>query len=395
MQSSNRKLNTNNTKGNQNINNDKDNKHLSLNINNINNHSHHEGAKSLKSGARSVRSNQSNRIIRRTPEQQQIEAEKYENEIKMNLMPRRVKDLNEYSPISKDKYELQKKHLKQIDCLLCGFSFIVIIFAIVDSEYISNNFNMMQRRFILENVNQVCRVGILICNAFSTVLIYLRYSALLMIHKLKLGEVAEKDGFLDTGMFWSLILELAINLVFLPPRVEKVYRIKGSIYVHYNYENLFNFDYINSKQGGVNIQNPDKTLVILYYGLSNVMTVFILIRSYHFIRIIHTFSYWATPRAQNVCKLMNTDASISFGIKAYLKQRPFISLACGMVFVISLFGLGMKIFEFYNLQMMELIDSSDGAINGNFASVMKKFKNILNSFWLIIVTMTTSKLLIF
>ena len=65
----------------------------------------------------------------------------------------------------------------------------------------------------------------------------------------------------------------------------------------------------------------------------------------------------------NICKLMNTEASIGFGIKAYLKTSPFISLGVGIFFVIFMFGLGIKNFEFYNRQIMELIDSRSSAFN--------------------------------
>ena len=90
---------------------------------------------------------------------------------------------------------------------------------------------------------------------------------------------------------------------------------------------------------------------------------------------------------------MNTEASIGFGIKAYLKVSPFTSLGVGISFFILFLGLGMRMLEFYNLQIMELM-SIDG-YNQSFVGVMMKFQNFLNAFWLILVTMTTSKLFVF
>ncbi len=60
---------------------------------------------------------------------------------------------------------------------------------------------------------------------------------------------------------------------------------------------------------------------------------------------------------------MNTEASIGFGIKAYLKLSPFISLGVGITFVIIFFGLGIKNFEYYNTQIMDLMESRSGFIN--------------------------------
>lgn len=88
---------------------------------------------------------------------------------------------------------------------------------------------------------------------------------------------------------------------------------------------------------------------------------------------------------------MNTEATIGFGIKAYLKINPFLTLGIGIFFVILFFGLGVKIFEFYGVQVMELLKTEDNAYNISFSLVMKKFENMLNCFWLILVTMTTSK----
>ena len=88
---------------------------------------------------------------------------------------------------------------------------------------------------------------------------------------------------------------------------------------------------------------------------------------------------------------MNTEATIGFGIKAYLKINPFLTLGIGIFFVILFFGLGVKIFEFYGVQVMELLNTNEKAHGYNFSSVMKKFENMLNCFWLILVTMTTSK----
>lgn len=116
------------------------------------------------------------------------------------------------------------------------------------------------------------------------------------MHKIKIGEIAKYDTLISAGILYPMLLEIILNLIFLPPNLEGVYKLKGSIYVHYDYSNLFNFSLINSSETNTAYQLKDveKTPVVLYYGLSNVLTIFVIIRCYHFIRVIHTFSYWST-----------------------------------------------------------------------------------------------------
>jgi len=183
----------------------------------------------------------------------------------------------------------------------------------------------------------------------------------------------------------------------------------GSIYVSYNYSTLiqtpnkpinieqYKFDnntylYLQ-KQGKTNSLDYfyiAKTSVKLQYNISTIILFFMIFRIYHFFRLVHTFSSWNTPRASIVCKNLNCDANVSFGIRAILKQYPSLSLIFGMVFIVVFFGTGMSIFEFYNQAQMSCLGTSSSSTNSSQAQVMLYFSNIYNSFWLVIVTMTTS-----
>lgn len=232
-------------------------------------------------------------------------------------------------------------------------------------------------------------------------MIYVRYSFLLDIHKLEIGKLSNHDSLYTAGYLWYFLLEIIINIVLIPPSTTGAYKLKGSILVEYDFSSYFNWgntfvetnitvpnwenltgvnDYDYLLNISVNNENSTnlttltvnqfqtqiesgKTTVDLYYSLANIITFFILFRFYHFIRVIHTFSYWSTTKAHAVCRLMNTEANISFGLKAYLKINPFLTLGVGVGFVIFTFGLGVKLFEYYNKQIMDLLDTSDEAIN--------------------------------
>lgn len=186
------------------------------------------------------------------------------------------------------------------------------------------------------------------------------------------------DSMKDAGLLSSFLTELIINMIIVPPYYESIFKIKGSVYVYYDYSQYLGKDFISP--------TDEKSLIELVYSLSNILTVIILLRSYQYIRIFHTYSYWATPKADSICKLMNTEATVGFGIKAYLKINPFLTLGISIFFVILFFGFAMRIFEFYGYQTMKTIQDDQA-----FVPSMMKFENLFNSFWLILVTMTTSK----
>jgi hypothetical protein len=170
--------------------------------------------------------------------------------------------------------------------------------------------------------------------------------------------------------------------------------MNGSILVNYDYtKNIFNSDYLvpnpplNSTDTSQAISPLyyAQTSVKLYYNIATILTFFILFRVYHFFRLVHTFSYWSTPKAHSTCKLMNTKANVPFAIKAYLKINPFVTLLFCVAFVIIIFGYAAQLFEYYNSTMMNSMDDTGNA----YVQAMQKFSNIYNALWLIVVTMST------
>jgi hypothetical protein len=81
--------------------------------------------------------------------------------------------------------------------------------------------------------------------------------------------------------------------------------------------------------------------------------------------------------------MLNTDNNIFFAIKSYLRIQPFITLLIGVTLIIAIFGITVKIMEYYNSALIAMI-------TGDYGNIMRKFGNIYNSYWLIVVTMATS-----
>jgi hypothetical protein len=88
---------------------------------------------------------------------------------------------------------------------------------------------------------------------------------------------------------------------------------------------------------------------------------------------------------------MNAEADVNFAIKSYLKLIPFFALCFATTFIIIFFGFAASLFEYYNSALMDAYGSGPNNTNTNFVQVMQMFSNIYNSYWLILVTMTTSK----
>lgn len=213
-------------------------------------------------------------------------------------------------------------------------------------------------------------------NIYIVPFIIFRYKSIVEIKKIRLGRIAENDGIYSSNLLVKLGVELFVNLIFIPPNLSGMYNITGSIFVRYNLEKLFNstvipiynvnntditlddysFDYKSN-----NLVNsytyPKEVLVNLNYDASNLISMLMLLRCYHFIRLVYSFSDWSTTKADKVCKLMNTQASVGFSLKAYLKVSPFSLLGIGTFVIIIIFGLGIRLAEYYNDYMIQLLDS--------------------------------------
>jgi hypothetical protein len=222
------------------------------------------------------------------------------------------------------------------------------------------------------------------------------------------------DNFDSYNITKYLILEIIINSICIPPHVTVSGEMNGSILVDYSYTNFFspsflieNIDFEHFKNDTVKYDylkkrnvtkladyfTSNKVSVRLRYDISTYIVFIMMFRIYHFFRLTHTFSELNTPGAEIICNYLNCKADISFGIKGILKKYPSLCLIFGIFFVVIFFGVSLNIFEYYNQAQMScmLLDSS--STNTGKAQVMTQFSDLLNSFWLVIVTMTTSILI--
>eukprot|EP01016_Furgasonia_blochmanni_P041293 TRINITY_DN5341_c0_g1_i6.p1 TRINITY_DN5341_c0_g1~~TRINITY_DN5341_c0_g1_i6.p1 ORF type:complete len:363 (-),score=66.29 TRINITY_DN5341_c0_g1_i6:330-1418(-) len=110
------------------------------------------------------------------------------------------------------------------------------------------------------------------------------------------------------------------------------------------------------------------------YSWCAILSVFTLCKSYLVLRLYQQYSRWTDEKAIRVCKKYKCQANVSFAIKSELKKRPYFMLSILMIVTIIYLGFALRTFE--------ISYSSQKA--GSF-----EFRYLLNSFWLIIITMTT------
>lgn len=306
----------------------------------------------------------------------------------MKSVPHKIKDLLDLSSEAKKQYSSATFKVKLIDFFLCLLGLITIIIAFLDNYQIVETYNVLAGKYVVSEFNNILRFFNLGFNIVLCVLIATRYTYILEIHKIRTGPVSNYDTLYSIGLIPYLILELGLNLLFIPPFVEKSYSIEGSIYVDYNYTSLFNPTNFIPK---TNLQSLERknTSIDLTYNVASIIAFFMMIRIYHVFRFFFTFSYWETPRAQTICTWMNTNASTGFTIKAYLKIIPYICLIIGVIFVMVVCGLATQLFEYYNGVLMKSMGTSERNTNAPLVSTMLSFNNVYSSFWLMLVTMTT------
>ena len=216
-------------------------------------------------------------------------------------------------------------------------------------------------------------------------LIISRYYKILRAHKLRTGTIADHDDLSNTGLIGWMWLEIVTNIIFIPPYLNQYFTIKGCIKVVYDYTSVFfNTGYLTMSSVNPNLASGSES-VILYYNMSCIILFFMLFRIYHVFRLVNSYSFFTTPKAESICGLMNTKANTSFALRAYLKVNPFGVLLITMVFIIAIFGISMQILEYYNAQIMAAMVED----NNQYVQIMNKFCYFFNSLWVVIVTMTT------
>ena len=270
----------------------------------------------------------------------------------------------------KSKVGKIKNLIKYIDVLIAICVAANIFFSLIENElfysetkkFLKNYFQNLKNKEITREVYKKCElrkitkeedfmrkinllivIGILILNFFHYYLTLYQWE--------EEGLISDDDGLFTTGLWKYFFLESFILGIFDPPGLN--YFFTGT-----TQKNIFAFS---------------------LGGLICIETIF---KSYVIFRVYSYFSLYMTESANSICHNSDANGGVHFALKCELKNRPFTMLFFIFTCFIIGFGFSIRTFEYFLVPK--------GFIYGNFEkNDQDHLKDLINSIWLTIITMTT------
>lgn len=109
--------------------------------------------------------------------------------------------------------------------------------------------------------------------------------------------------------------------------------------------------------------------------LDSIVSIFQLLKTYHFIRLYVHYSPWLTSETHQICRKFGFTPDLYFVIKTELKQRPFKVLIISMLTLSTLAGL--------------IIQSCERTFAPSNPDKVQDYSYFVNPLWLCFVTMST------
>lgn len=108
------------------------------------------------------------------------------------------------------------------------------------------------------------------------------------------------------------------------------------------------------------------------YRYNDILTVIMLLRAYHIVRVVAIFSYYRSMRAQRICQINGRHAGTAFSIKSQMMNNPMLLLVMSLVLPLLMAAFSIRILE-----------NPTDSLNGF------QFREFGNCLWCIVVTFTT------
>ena len=267
------------------------------------------------------------------------------------------------------------KKKKFIDITLGIFTALNIIFGLLENElfYLKTNdylkkyfsdkidkeitvkvYKNCKNRTISKQENTFRIINLLIVINMAILNIW-RYWLKIEISKVK-NILSEKDGFFTSGYFKFVFIETILLLIVNPPTLNIFFALEQQGY-------------------------------IFAFSLGGVINIITFIKSYTIFRLYSYFSQWINFKKDSIMVKKNNqnfDGNMNFLFKSELKNRPFIMLFFMFLISILVFGYFLRSFEYFSVQSGFQYGVYVG--KGNDQDYLK---DLLNSIWLTILTMTT------
>lgn len=228
-----------------------------------------------------------------------------------------------------------KMNLKRIDTINAFFSCFGLLLAWIENDIFFNNNNVS---------SSSCHVlrGLVSCLCVIGHYYIFRHYKLKMELLKSQRIIYQRTKLQNSGLFKYYLIEILFNYFHCPP--------------------FFDFVLPNEQLG-----------IHFDISLDAYISVIMLGRLYIFFRLFDHYSFWTGERANRVCRINGFSPNSKFALKAYLRYKPYIVLVICLGFSILLFGFALRTFE-------RPYKSPSRRFN---------FDYMWNSFWCVIVTMTT------
>lgn len=122
------------------------------------------------------------------------------------------------------------------------------------------------------------------------------------------------------------------------------------------------------------------------YSISTVLSNLLFLRFYLLIRFLVTNSSWESVESEEICEEEGFHPNFIFSIKALMKQRPFLSILINFAISTITFGFAVRSFERGFYEDQEYVNIPPGTVEPR---PYQNYNYVWNSFWLIVVTMST------
>ena len=301
-------------------------------------------------------------------------AKKYfekENNKEINISPEELDNIIKES-VKKSKRGKFKLIIKYIDITLAILVTANIFFSLIENElfyketkiylkvYFSDKENkeitrdvykQCEKRPISDNENFFRKINLIII-FFLLLFNFTRYYLILLLKEIE-GLISEKDGFWSTGLWKYLLCETIVLGIFDPPNL--------------------NFFFTGTMENN-----------IFAFSLGGLICIETMFKCYIIVRVYSYYSKYLTESAKSLCNNSGANGGIHFALKCELKSRPFTMLIFVFISAILLFAFSLRTFEYFSVEKGFIYGSYTGQGNDQ-----DKLKDLINSIWITIVTMTT------
>ena len=271
-----------------------------------------------------------------------------------------LKHLNERSSIY-GKIGMKIKYCDILLSLLSIISFIVIlidnrIYASKSLYFLNEKINenegiqsyeiikQLKNRLITKSEN-ILRIINIIISIFSIVILIIKYNYQLFLGK-KEERTPDNKSLLSSKF---LIIECLICLLIYPP-------------------------YLNIVFTGVTFDN------IYALSLNSIIFFFHIIKLYNIVRLIRAFSIFNTRISKTICETYKIELGLSFIIKSELNKRRLRLSILIIIIICFIISILIKDFECFSFNKKTFLNGKKG---------LNDLQNILNTFWLTLVTITS------